>query len=83
MPNGLHCPALFAVTYHLIFSVKLAHDTVGEIVDLNPTGCQPVTGIGPIRTLSLHEDFYQVLGTAIGLAHANRSTFAGTARSGN
>lgn len=78
VPTGVrHCPAGFAVSYHLIFWVQGQKGPGADLIVVNPTGCQSVTGLGPARTTSFGAGFYQLLGTAMGLKNASYRTFVG------
>jgi len=81
LPGGEHCPAAFAVSYHLDFAVKGEKGMGGETIVANPTGCQTVVGLGVVRTTALTPSFYRQLGNAMGLKNAGRSRFAGTSQS--
>jgi hypothetical protein len=79
MPKGVQaCPVEFSIWYHLDFAVRGEKGMGGESIVANPTGCQTVTGLGAVRTTAQRQDFYQLLGNALGLRNAGRSTFAGT-----
>ena len=82
-PKGVQaCPAAFAVAYRLVFAVRGEKGTGGESIEVNPTGCPSVTGLGVVRTTAVNRDFYRVLGNAMVLRHAGYSTFAGSFRTG-
>ena len=74
------CPAEFAVSYHLVFAVRGEKGMGGEAIDVNPTGCEVVTGLGTGREVMSHPAFYRVLGNAMGLKNANDLTFRGAFR---
>lgn len=77
--GGVHsCPAEFAVSYKLDFAVRGEKGMGGEFIVANPTGCELVTGLGTTRSTSLRPGFYRLLGKAMGLKNAGRSTFAGS-----
>lgn len=64
MPKGpVECPALFAGTYRLRFTVA---GRVLPVVTIQETGCQTVTGLGPVRTVSRSPAFWTVLAAAVG-----------------
>lgn len=64
MPRGpIGCPALFAGTYTLRFTVVRR---VLPVVMIQETGCQTVTGLGPVRTVSRSPAFWTVLAAAVG-----------------
>ena len=78
-PNGVQaCPVEFSIWYHLDFAVRGEKGMGGESIVVNPTGCQTVTGLGAVRTTARRQNFYRLLGNALGLRNAGRSTFAGT-----
>jgi hypothetical protein len=69
------CPAEFAISYRLFFAVRGEKGMGGEYIDVNPTGCQLVTGLGTVREATTHPAFYRLLGNAMGLKNANYLTF--------
>jgi hypothetical protein len=77
LPGGEHCPAGFPVSYRLDFAVKGEKGMGGEAINVYPTGCETVTGLGAVRTTAEHHSFFRLLGTAIGLKDAGYFTFAG------
>jgi hypothetical protein len=77
LPGGEHCPAGFPVSYNLDFAVKGEKGLGGEAINVYPTGCETVTGLGPVRTTAEHHSFFRLLGKAIGLKDAGYFTFAG------
>jgi hypothetical protein len=78
-PKGAQaCPAEFAVSYHLVFAVRGEKGMGGEAIDVYPTGCQSVTGLGTVREVISRPAFYRLLGSAMGLKNANYRTFSGT-----
>jgi hypothetical protein len=82
-PRGVQaCPIEFAVSYHLVFAVRGEKGMGGEAIDVNPTGCQSVTGLGTVREVLSHPGFYRLLGSAMGLKNASYLTFRGAFRSG-
>jgi hypothetical protein len=81
LPGGEHCPAGFAVSYHLDFAIRGEKGMGGETIVANPTGCETVVGLGVVRTTALTPSFYRQLGNAMGLKNAGRSRFAGTFQS--
>jgi hypothetical protein len=84
VPKGIrHCPEAYALYYHLVFAVRGEKGTGGEAINVYPTGCPSVTGLGAVRTTALDEGFYRVLGQAMGLTSANYLTFRGTFRAGS
>ena len=76
MPAGtFSCPADWGINYRLIFTAggsKLAPVTV------NATGCEQVTGLGPVRWTALSPAFWSVLATSAGIGPADQTTFGGT-----
>jgi hypothetical protein len=82
-PKGAQaCPAEFAVSYHLVFAVRGEKGMGGEAIDVNPTGCQSVTGLGTVREVVSHPAFYRLLGNAMGLKNPSYLTFTGAFRTG-
>ena len=78
-PKGAQaCPVEFSIWYHLDFAVRGEKGMGGESIVVNPTGCQTVTGLDAVRTTAQRQDFYQLLGNALGLKNAGQPTFAGT-----
>jgi hypothetical protein len=78
-PKGAQaCPAEFAVSYHLVFAVRGKKGAAGEAIDVNPSGCQSVTGLGPVREAISHPSFFRILGKAMGLRNGSYRTFVGT-----
>jgi hypothetical protein len=81
-PKGAQpCPIEFAVSYHLDFAVRGEKGMGGENIDVNPTGCQSVTGLGTVREVMSHPAFYRLLGNAMGLKNASDLTFRGVGSS--
>jgi hypothetical protein len=76
VPSGVfHCPAAFAVSYQLDFAVKGEKGMGGEAIDVYPTGCPMVKGLGPVRTPT--SAFYQLLARAMALGNVGGATFRG------
>jgi hypothetical protein len=75
--EGEHCPAEFAVSYHLDFAVRGEKGLGGEAINVYPTGCETVTGLGAVRTTAEHHIFFRLLGNAMGVRNAGYFTFAG------
>ncbi len=73
-----HCPADYGPHYTLNF-VSTVSDMIAALtpVVVQATGCESVRGLTPSRWIALTPSFWRVLGVAIGLDHAARSTFAG------
>lgn len=61
------CPAAFFVSYRLVFAVKGEKGMGGEAINLIPTGCHSVTGLGPVRTTAPSTGFYWLLGIAMNI----------------
>ncbi len=76
MPRGpFHCPALLiGTTYHLIFT---ASGRQLPTVTIEATGCQTVTGVGPVRWASTSPGFWRVLDLAAGKPARGPSIFSG------
>jgi hypothetical protein len=76
MPAGpFSCPMDWGINYRLTFTVgdsKLAPVTV------DATGCQQVTGLGPLRWTARSPAFWSVLATSAGIAPADQTPFRGT-----
>lgn len=72
-PPGIYsCPIDLGISYNVKFSLAGAKSTIS----VNPWGCETVGGaISPRRATA---GMWRVLGSAMGLRHATRSTFAGT-----
>jgi len=47
-------------------------------VTVDATGCQQVTGLGPVRWTALSPAFWSVLAIAAGIAPADQEPFRGT-----
>ena len=77
LPGGEHCPAEFPVSYNLDFAIQGEKGMGGEAINVYPTGCETVTGLGPVRTTAEHHRFFRLLGNAMGLKDAGYFTFAG------
>jgi hypothetical protein len=74
MPSGtFNCPALFpGTTYELTFS---ADGRQMAPVTIEATGCETVTGAGPVRR-ALDAGFWRVLSVAAGISPPGQSIFA-------
>jgi hypothetical protein len=77
------CPAAFFVSYHLVFAVKGEKGMGGEAINLHPTGCDSVTGLGTVRTTAVSTGFYWLVGSAMGLRNSGLRTIEGTLRNGD
>lgn len=72
-----HCPLAWSATYALRFSVPAAPPGPRvRVIHYDPTGCSWISGAGPTRWSS--PAFVSALGAALGLRHANVTTFTGT-----
>ena len=76
MPNGpMHCPVLLLGTsYQLTFT---AAGRTLPLVTAEATGCEQVTGAGPVRQAALSARFWQALGRAMDLVAPGPSVFRG------
>jgi hypothetical protein len=81
MPPGMfNCPVLFpGTTYHLFFT---AGDRQFPVVSVEATGCETVTGIGPVRQATTSAGFWRVLATAAGMSPPGRPVFSGSNAAG-
>jgi hypothetical protein len=52
----------------------------GEAINLNPTGCHSVTGLGAVRTTAVSTGFYWLLGSAMKIENPGLLTFEGNLR---
>ena len=78
LPTGIYeCPAAFAVSYRLDFAIKGEKGMGGEALELFPTGCPMVKGLGVARTPTAR--FYRILARAMGLSSGDSATFRGVA----
>jgi hypothetical protein len=76
MPAGpVSCLADWGINYRLIFT---ADDSKLAPVIIDATGCQQVTGLGPVRWIARSPAFWSVLATAAGIGPADQTTFGGT-----
>jgi hypothetical protein len=76
MPAGTFgCPADWGIDYRLVFT-----DGDSELapVTLDATGCEQVTGLGPVRWTALSPGFWGVLATAADITAGGQNTFSGT-----
>ena len=74
MPHGIfNCPALFPGTsYQLRFT---ADGQPLPVVTIQATGCETVTGAGPVRR-AISPGFWRVLATAAGLSPPGQAVFS-------
>jgi hypothetical protein len=74
LPHGVYsCPAMFpGTTYQLTFTANGQQLTP---VNLNATGCETVTGIGPVRR-ALSPEFWRVLAVVAGVSPPGQAAFA-------
>ena len=78
VPSGtFHCPAEFAVSYRLVFSVRGEKGMGAQAIVAHPTGCQNVTGFTHVRTTRYRPGFYTLLARAMGLRDGSYPTFLG------
>jgi hypothetical protein len=70
----ISCPADFGFDYRLTFTAP-GYDVA--YVTLDPTGCQWVKGIDPVRWVEQNPRFFRILGAAMRLKHVTESTFRG------
>ena len=74
------CPSAFFVSYRVIFAVMGEKGMGGEAINLNPTGCHSVTGLGAVRTTAVSTGFYWLLGSAMKIENPGLLTFEGNLR---
>ncbi len=76
MPTStFSCAMDWGINYRLIFT---AGDSKLAPVTVDATGCEQVTGLGPVRWVTLSPAFWSVLATAAGIGPAGQTTFSGT-----
>ena len=81
MPRGVfHCPALLIGTTYLLRFTAGGRQLAAVTVEA--TGCQIVTGVGPVRWAATSPGFWRVLGTAARLRPPGRSAFSGDGHPG-
>ena len=77
----MYCVADFGVRYSLQFREYLGIEAVAEpvarVVVVDPSGCEFVIGLGSTRWTDTRPQFWTLLGAAVGLPHATRTTFTG------
>ena len=82
----MYCVVDLGVRYSLHFWDYMGNEAVARpvarVVVVDPWGCEFVTGLGGTLWADTRPQFWTVLGAAIGLPHATRSTFAGTMANG-
>jgi hypothetical protein len=69
------CPMDEGVDYRLVFT---AGDSELAPVTLDATGCEQVTGLGPVRWTARSPAFWGVLATAADITSYDQATFRGT-----
>jgi uncharacterized membrane protein len=69
------CPADFGVTYRLTFA---AGPERFSPVTVNASGCEPVSGLGAVRSAATSATVWRTLGSAIGIPHPDNASFRGT-----
>jgi len=71
-----HCPAMFqGTTYQLNFTLDGRRLPA---VTIEASGCETVTGIGPVRRAGTSPGFWRVLATSAGMRPPGRPVFSGT-----
>jgi hypothetical protein len=81
MPRGVFdCPALLIGTTYLLRFAAGGRQLAA--VTIEATGCQVVTGVGPVRWAATSPGFWRVLGTAAHLRPPGRSAFSGDGHPG-
>ena len=80
MPSGaISCPADFGIAYQFVF---FASKPAFPTVELDPSGCQVVRGLGPTRWAVRSPHLWPALGSAMGLASPSYGTFRGNGPNG-
>jgi hypothetical protein len=77
-PGGFSCPADWGITYTLTF---VAGGTKSPAVTIDATDCQTVRGLGRVRWVARTPAFWNMLGQAMDIPHADAATFRGSMRS--
>ncbi len=76
IPKGpISCPAGFGVDYHFAF---FAGERAFPAVDVDPSSCQSVRGIGSVRWVMRSPEFWPALGRALELSSSTYATFRGS-----
>jgi hypothetical protein len=70
-PGARHCPADYGIGYLVRFRGPNLR------VSIDPSGCQTVSGAGPLRWAVTAPSFWRTLGRAMGMPAASRTTFGG------
>jgi hypothetical protein len=73
--GGYACPEDAGVSYRLTFR---ASDRKLPPVTADATGCQEVSGVGPVRWTASSPDFWKTLAEAARITPARHSAFAGS-----
>lgn len=80
MPSGtISCPADFGIAYHFVF---FASKQAFPAVELDPSGCQEVRGLGLTRWAVRSPHLWPALGSAMGLASPSYGAFRGNGPNG-
>ena len=86
LSTTMYCVVDLGVRYSLHFWDYLGNEAVARpvarVVVVDPWGCEFVTGLGSTRWTDTRPQLWTVLGAAIGLPHATRTTFAGEVANG-
>jgi hypothetical protein len=70
-PGARHCPADYGIRYLVRFREANLR------VSIDPSGCQTVSGAGPLRWATPAPSFWRTVGRAMGMPAASLSTFRG------
>jgi hypothetical protein len=74
MPHGfISCPALFPGTNYQLWFTAAGRPL--PVVTIQATGCETITGVGPVRR-ALAPGFWRVLATAAGLSPPGQAVFS-------
>ena len=75
-PSGtVYGPIDLGITYHLVF---FAGDRRFPVVNVNATGTETVTGLGPARSATGAATFWHALGVAVGVSRPSWDAFRGS-----
>ncbi|MGD0998990.1 MAG: hypothetical protein ABR941_11840, partial [Thermoleophilia bacterium] len=75
-PSGtVYGPIDLGITYHLVF---FAGDQRFPVVNVNATGTETVTGLGPARSATGAATFWHALGVAVGVSRPSWDAFRGS-----